>query len=484
MSDLNDPTQTNINNSEKKEFIINNNNNTIEEVKVQNSYCRRGSIRMISKTSSCKFSHTKDTESLFSTTAAATSTTTATSTSTSTISSNLDDHENEKIADEYKCQGPYKHIRQKLDYGYHRRYIKERQWLQDSIIDKLLHEVVQNNINNNNNNNNNNNIFQKSSVQSTTNNKSDLYPLQSKSHLIDTTITSTLDKSSHHSISQRPSSLDLQKLSTLPTDPWLVYIVGTHFISKSSAISTLLKSNHFPILSFVLVDPMEIQSLLPEYQSYIHEYGEERGIELMNNETGYIAEILTRAALQSGTNVIVYTTFQSDDWNPKHFRILREEVSPLKIGILHVISDKEQVEVIKNGENSNIQHHDDRAIDHFVDRESQRIHKTVEKLIEHVDFHCLLKMTSKDDDQINIDIQSEGVTWESFYHEFQQDSTSAYQPLLIDEIINRRGESGLIQMFDVLKSTEENHQSNDMKFYGPYAHLRKTLVSNIIATFT
>ena len=38
--------------------------------------------------------------------------------------------------------GPFAHIRSTMDYAYHNNYTKERQWLQDSIIDKLLSEII------------------------------------------------------------------------------------------------------------------------------------------------------------------------------------------------------------------------------------------------------------------------------------------------------------------------------------------------------
>lgn len=39
--------------------------------------------------------------------------------------------------EQYTFYGPYAHIRRSLDYDYHCNYSKTRQWLQDSIIDKL-----------------------------------------------------------------------------------------------------------------------------------------------------------------------------------------------------------------------------------------------------------------------------------------------------------------------------------------------------------
>lgn len=37
--------------------------------------------------------------------------------------------------------GPYAHLRKQLDYDYHSHYRKERQWLQDSIIEEMLDNV-------------------------------------------------------------------------------------------------------------------------------------------------------------------------------------------------------------------------------------------------------------------------------------------------------------------------------------------------------
>jgi predicted kinase len=38
--------------------------------------------------------------------------------------------------------GPYSHLRKNLDYSYHTNYRKERQWLQDSIIEDMLDNVT------------------------------------------------------------------------------------------------------------------------------------------------------------------------------------------------------------------------------------------------------------------------------------------------------------------------------------------------------
>ncbi len=385
--------------------------------------------------------------------------------------------------EQYAFQGPYKHIRETLDYGYHCRYRKDRQWLQDSIIDKLLHEIVLNN---------NSNSYKSHMRPSTSTNSFALLDTTSsvtEGNLSTRSSCEFNDDSSVHSHKsiRTPSDVD-EILVSLPRDPWLVYVVGSQDVSKASAISSLFKRKHFPILSFVLVDPMEIQSLLPEYHSYVQQHGELNGSALTMKETGYIAEILAKAALQKGTNVIVFTSFLNVDWYPKHYQSLREEFKTIQIAILQILSKHEKTTSIvvnnKDGQSNILPQ---------VESESQKIFHTVKKLIQHVDCCCLLKMKNERE---GIDcccflkyieemtIEREEMTWESFDKQFQQKNASmSYLPLQRDDIVCHRGESGFIHSFDVLKSTEENYKSEDMNFYGAYAHLRGLLVCDFYLVF-
>eukprot|EP01083_Nonionella_stella_P056179 148105_1 len=76
------------------------------------------SLRGISKRTSIKFSNLQSTHELY------------------------EVHETSPDFD--KFYGPYAHIRKVLDYSFHSNYILQRQWVQDSIIDKLLNEIVSN----------------------------------------------------------------------------------------------------------------------------------------------------------------------------------------------------------------------------------------------------------------------------------------------------------------------------------------------------
>ena len=121
-----------------------------------------------------------------------------------------------------------------MDYVYHNNYTKERQWLQDSIIDKLLSEIV----------------------------------------------TGEHDRENEDSqLTETQLDVSTKKMCTMPVDPWLIYVAGTEMSNRSMTIKKLLEINEddslcndlprFPILGFVLVDSREIRSLLPEHQCYL-----------------------------------------------------------------------------------------------------------------------------------------------------------------------------------------------------------------------
>lgn len=341
---------------------------------------------------------------------------------------------------EEEFYGPYAHIRRDLDYQYHKNYTKQRQWLQDSIIDKLLNEIV-------------------------TGDQHD-----------DQTVA---DK--QKSLLLKESSLDAnspsaQKLCCVPVDPWLIYVAGTEKSNRSFTIKCLLENTsddspsndaaetdsaassadaaanrrmpRFPILGFVLVDSREIRSLLPEYQCYSQSIGQELAANLTKCETGYISEILTRAALQAGTNVLVYGGLRDSEWYKHYFTSLKRSFHNLKIAVLHIVGPHEKSEP-----------------------ECQRISKAVKELMPNVHFGCMIQSGPKSGD---IRLLSQGITWSSFQTTFLQ------QRAFVTEVIHKlkvkhRGELGFIKEFSSQLSTEDNYQSSSMFFYGPYAHIREKL---------
>ena len=311
--------------------------------------------------------------------------------------------ENRDNSSSCSFNGPYAHIRKDLDYSHHSKYTKNRQWLQDSIIEKLLKEFV----------------------------------------------------------------VGCDDDTAVPKVPLLVYIIGLNSSSeKNFVIKTLIVRKKFPIIGAVLVDPQEICRLLPEYSRYIEHSGEVLAKSLTFKESGYISEILTRAALQHGSNVLIYTKFSDIEWHKDYFRILKEEFQPLKIAVLHITSPKADRD---NSLNS---------------KKRRKITEAVSDLTPWVDYLCTLGFSHEDPDSIII--LTAGVTWDSFQDEWRQEPayipfekrSNFSQSILSSQSLNlssHRGDTNFIKQFSIEVSTEDNYKSNDVNFYGPYAHIRKTL---------
>ena len=305
--------------------------------------------------------------------------------------------------------GPYAHIRKEMDYSHHSHYTKNRQWLQDSIIEKLLGELV-------------------------TGCCEGRYECAAKEN-----------KRSNFII-------------FVPDKPFLIYLVGPSRSSyKNYFVKTVIESKLFPVMGFILVDKEEICQLFPEYSRHVERYGHTIAQSVTMKEAGFVAEILTLAALQIGMNVLVYSVLRDIEWHKKYFGLLKKDFNHLKISALHLVC----------GDVS-------RA------HEPEKIQDIVTELQSYVDYQCILEASQ---DPPGFQILTKGEDWNSFQLQWQQKSAhetsgqelSSSSSFEFSPKVHHRGDDDFIPQFSVHCSTEENYQSNDEHFYGPFAHIRKLL---------
>jgi len=341
---------------------------------------------------------------------------------------------NNRTDDEF-YYGPYAHIRKTMDYSYHSNYIKTRQWLQDSIIEKLMGELIR------------------------------------TRPCIECEMMAS--ESGTPAVLTNGSGVDVW---ACPKEPWLIMVSGQEGTDKGTAIKCLLVNERLPVMGFVLVDPQEIRLLLPEY-SYLQQTDSKFAIDLTQKETGYIIEILTLAALEAGTNVVVYGLFKEVSWYQQYCQRLKSDFEHLRIAILHIVTDTGE-------EHAN----------------------SVRNLVSYTDYYCGLKSISEHNS--DMEIMTDGVTWDSFTKRWHQ--TSAWAPTKFNRrhasismmkksarnLFMKRKPTRLVShsernimaktsryhdgdcsifQFSIDKSTEEIHASNDSYFYGPYAHIRKSI---------
>jgi len=172
--------------------------------------------------------------------------------------------------------GPYASVRESLDYSYHSTYTKERQALQDEIIDGILGR------------------------------------------------NTPLDQQQEN-----------QQCSCEYYVPWAVFTAGAMGAGKSHTLKTLHRQGRLPLDHFVRIDPDEIRRHLPEYEHYVRLCPRFAGA-LTSKESGLIAEIATKAALRCGKSVLVDGSLRDSAWYAKHFADLRNEFPLLRIAIIHV----------------------------------------------------------------------------------------------------------------------------------------------------
>lgn len=171
----------------------------------------------------------------------------------------------------------------------------------------------------------------------------------------------------------------------------------------------------FPLGSFVKVDPDEIRRNMPEFMHHAKFDPTTAGYHT-RKEAGYIAEITTLAALQSGRSVIVDGSVRDYRWYKGHFSDLRSQFPGLRIAILQVSAPREAV----------LQRAATRAMAtgryvplETLERSMQEVPATVTRLAPLADFYCEFENAPHSGIRIN----TAGVTWESFAQQWNQNVT-------------------------------------------------------------
>ncbi len=186
----------------------------------------------------------------------------------------LSTEENYKVDCSY-LYGPFKTIRERLDHGFHACYSRERQELQDSIVQFFLQ-------------------------------------------------THDQDKTKYKNCD-----------STSSGRPWAVFTAGVMGAGKSFIIRRLHQKGLFPLHAFVFVDPDEIRRLLPEFVVYVDKNAQQAGT-LTRKEAGMLSEMISLAALEHGHNVLVDGSLRDHEWYENYFSDLRHSFPGIHLAIIHV----------------------------------------------------------------------------------------------------------------------------------------------------
>ena len=209
---------------------------------------------------------------------------------------------------------------------------------------------------------------------------------------------------------------------------------------------------------------------------------------MTRREAGYIAETLCLAGLRLGKTIVWDCALVDVGWYISRIQELRSTFPCLKVALMHVTASKEKIH--------------ERCEEHVevtgrtipksaIDETITRIPAAIENLRNEVDFDFWCHVENSTDVlEINSDqdflvfsgspepLPSSGRRRSSMCSSIRVSRES--MTFTEDELLQESGHRKSFRrpsrrMFTPLQSSEENHKSNDLKFYGRFAHIRKSL---------
>merc|ERR1712048_39822 len=156
------------------------------------------------------------------------------------------------------------------------------------------------------------------------------------------------------------------------------------------------EEGYLPLDRCVMVDPDQIRQSLPEWQALVEEDAENAG-RRTQKEAGCIAEILGYKALRSRFDVIFDGSLRDAGWYIKFFQKLRDEFPGIRITILHITADREEVlaRAAKRAEQTG------RVIPKDVLLESmEAVPRSVATLAPHADFVCRIHNSGNEEPRL------------------------------------------------------------------------------------
>jgi predicted ABC-type ATPase len=209
---------------------------------------------------------------------------------------------------------------------------------------------------------------------------------------------------------------------------------------------------------------------LPEYTTYVDQVPHlvDR---LTKKEAGYVAETLVWAALQEGRSVVLDSSLKDASWYVRLIDRVRSDHAHYKVALIQVscpsvslIHERAKLQARETGREVPFR---------VLEDQIEHTPKSVDVVSPVVDQYYVLR---NDADEIRV--VGGCSSWEEFSdafhprHEGSGEHAPEHGPSSPCSSSSKRRS---LRRISILRSSEENHRSDDMNFYGKFAHLRKTL---------
>ena len=282
---------------------------------------------------------------------------------------------------------------------------------------------------------------------------------------------------------------------------WLILTVGVKGAGKQHVIRELVDSGHLPLDAYVLVDLDDLRRQLPEYEWYL-EHAPEMVGDMTRQEAGYIAETLCLAGLRMGKTVVWDCALCDVEWYIARIQELRKTFPCLKVALMHVTAAEDEIHERCEKETELTGR---TVAKSDISETVSRLPAALARLKQEVnfDFWCHIENNS-DVLGINGDQDFQIFASEPIGNSHRRPSRISLLPFDVGDSkeetppccrtsfrVSRESILGLEddantgsrrasrrtsrRRFTCLQSSEENHKSEDMNFYGRFAHIRQTL---------
>lgn len=165
-----------------------------------------------------------------------------------------------------------------------------------------------------------------------------LVPAQSRQELQDV-ILSRVVKSSTDNVGESSCDDTEQKATTRP--PWIVFTAGAMGVGKGYVLSSLYKSDLFPLDTFVIIDPDKIKTELPEMSGYL-KADPATAATKVHRESTQMADVLLEHTLMDRSNILVDGSLRDVDYYKQLFQRIRSEYD-YRIAIILVTADAQVI---------------------------------------------------------------------------------------------------------------------------------------------
>lgn len=166
--------------------------------------------------------------------------------------------------------------------------------------------------------------------------------------------------------------------------PWVVFTAGAMGAGKGHVTKWMDRNGYLPLKHFIIIDPDAIRQKLPEWGLYLAANPSTAG-DMTQKEAGCIAEIMGYRALRDRHNVVFDGSLRDTNWYTKYFRRLRHEFPGVRIAILHVVAERE--EVLRNAvERGRITGREVPVL--LIEESMAQVPKSVRALAVEADFVC------------------------------------------------------------------------------------------------